>query len=137
MNPELSDALRLEGMIRLAVLVATGALARTESRGAHFRSDFPLRDDKQWLKRTLARWPAEAEKPQLSYEPVGLIDLPPGHRGYGKAEWIELGMPLDEYNQSVTVAQNAEGRLVTEEPMGSRMNWGSWKKVSQMTGAKK
>jgi fumarate reductase iron-sulfur subunit len=54
MNPELSDALRLEGMM-LAIVIAA-ALARAESRGAHFHRDFPLRDD-CWLKRTLARWP--------------------------------------------------------------------------------
>jgi fumarate reductase flavoprotein subunit len=137
MNPELSDALRLEGMVRLAVLVARGALARTESRGAHFRRDFPLRDDRQWLKRTLARWPADTEQPQLSYEPVGLIDLPPGHRGYGKAEWIELGMPVEQYNENVNVAQDAEGRIASAEPMGSRMNWGSWKNAKQVTGASK
>ena len=45
MNPELSFALRLQGMLRLALVTAMGALARTESRGAHYRTDYPLRDD--------------------------------------------------------------------------------------------
>ncbi len=115
MNPELSDALRLEGMIHLAIVIATGALARTESRGAHFRSDYPLRDDAHWLNRTLARWPAGNERPTLTYEPVGVIDVPPGHRGYGKAEWIELETPIDEYNASVAAAQSAEGRIASTE----------------------
>ncbi|MDH5500777.1 MAG: fumarate reductase flavoprotein subunit, partial [Gammaproteobacteria bacterium] len=137
MNPELSDALRLQGMIRLAITIASGALARTESRGAHFRRDFPLRDDRHWLKRTLARWPADTTSPRLSYEPVGLIDLPPGHRGYGKAEWIELGKSLEEYNQSVGTLQDAEGRLASEEPQGSRMSWGAWKSVATTTGTSK
>ncbi len=137
MNPELSDALRLEGMIRLAIVIASGALARTESRGAHFRRDFPLRDDLHWLKRTLARWPADSAKPRLSYEPVGLLDLPPGHRGYGKAEWIELDMSVDQYNAQVQDAQNAEGRLASEEAPGSSMKWGSWKSVMNASGAKK
>ena len=113
MHPELSDALRLEGMIRLAIVIATGALARTESRGAHFRSDYPLRDDARWLNRTLARWPAGDERPTLRYEPVGPMDVPPGHRGYGKAEWIELETPIDDYNASVAAAQSAEGRIAS------------------------
>ena len=80
MNPELSFALRIKSMVKLAYITAKGALARTESRGAHFRSDFPLRDDKSWLNRTLARWPEAAAKPDISYEPVGELDVPPGHR---------------------------------------------------------
>jgi fumarate reductase flavoprotein subunit len=135
MNPELSDALRLEGMIRLAIVIATGALARTESRGAHFRRDYPLRDDAQWLKRTLARWPTEEDAPRLSYEPVGLIDMPPGYRGYGKAEWIKLGVSLEQYNASAIDAQNAEGRPASVDEPGSRMNWGSWKNASKPAGA--
>jgi fumarate reductase flavoprotein subunit len=81
MNPELSFALRLKGMLRLALVTAMGALARTESRGAHYRTDYPKRDDKQWLSRTLVRWSEDANEPDFSYEPVGLIDMPPGHRG--------------------------------------------------------
>ncbi|HSD70207.1 MAG TPA: fumarate reductase flavoprotein subunit [Woeseiaceae bacterium] len=137
MNPELTDALRLEGMIRLAIVIASGALARTESRGAHFRRDFPLRDDRHWLTRTLARWPAEETEPRLSYEPVGLLDLPPGHRGYGKAERIELGMSIEQYNAQVQAAQDAEGRLASTESPGSRMKWGAWKAVTQTAGVHK
>ena len=55
MNPELTFALRIKNMVRLSYITAKGALARTESRGAHFRSDFPLRDDAKWLNRTLAQ----------------------------------------------------------------------------------
>ena len=45
MNPELSFALRLRNMLRLALVTAKGAQLRTESRGAHYRSDYPLRND--------------------------------------------------------------------------------------------
>ena len=55
-NPELVTAYRVQKMLKLALCVAYGALTRTESRGAHFREDFPRRDDAQWLKRTLATW---------------------------------------------------------------------------------
>ena len=113
-NPELGFALRLEGMLRLALVTAMGALARTESRGAHFRSDFPLRDDAKWLNRTLARWPDGASEPLLHYEPVGPIDLPPGHRGYGADERIEMEMSIDDYNRKVEAGQAAQGKLPTE-----------------------
>jgi len=84
-NPEVSAALRLPGMIRLAITIASGALARTESRGSHYREDFPSRNDAEWLKRTLATWPPGADVPQLDYEPVKITELPPGERGYGEA----------------------------------------------------
>ena len=55
-NPELVTAYRVQKMLKLALCVAYGALTRTESRGAHFRQDFPRRNDAEWLKRTLATW---------------------------------------------------------------------------------
>ena len=57
-NPELVSAYRVQKMLKLALCIAYGALTRTESRGAHFRQDFPRRDDAQWLSRTLATWPS-------------------------------------------------------------------------------
>ena len=84
-DPELSAALRLPGMVKLAYCIAKGALARTESRGSHFREDFPKRDDENWLKRTLAYWSHERNEPVLDYEPVVITELPPGDRGYGEA----------------------------------------------------
>jgi len=86
-NPELFAALRFPGMMRVALCIAYGALKRTESRGSHYREDFPRRDDDNWLKRTIAYWPEGADLPRLEYEPVKIIDLPPGDRGYG-------GMPI-------------------------------------------
>lgn len=126
MNPELSYALRLEGMLRLALVTAMGALARTESRGAHCRIDHPERDDANWLNRTLARWPQGASEPELSYEPVGLIDLPPGHRGYGNAKHIEMEQSIETYNADVAQAQEKHGKLETVEAQGSRLRWGKW-----------
>lgn len=123
MNPELTFALRLPGMLRLALVTAMGALARTESRGAHYRSDYPARNDAEWLNRTLVRWPEGAAEPQFDYEPVGLIDLPPGDRGYGKSEQIGMRDSIDDYNRRVSAEQAAKGRLPTAEAMGSRMRW--------------
>ena len=123
MNPELSFALRLKGMVRLALVTAMAALARTESRGAHFRQDYPMRDDAKWLNRTLVRWPRGAAEPVFSYEPVGLIDLPPGHRGYGSAESIEMTVSVGQYNDHVASGQNAQGRQATNEAIGSRIKY--------------
>ncbi|QSX33283.1 fumarate reductase flavoprotein subunit [Shewanella avicenniae] len=85
-NPELVEALRVRRMIKVALTVACGALARTESRGAHAREDYPQRNDKEWLSRTLASWPnSEDLTPTLSYEMLDVMqmELPPGYRGYG------------------------------------------------------
>ncbi|MCL1057080.1 fumarate reductase flavoprotein subunit [Shewanella gelidimarina] len=85
-NPELVEALRVKRMLKVALTVAAGAAARTESRGAHAREDFPQRNDKDWLNRTLASWPnAEALSPTLEYEQLDVMkmELPPGYRGYG------------------------------------------------------
>ena len=126
-NPELTYALRLPGMLRLALVTAEGALARKESRGAHHRIDYPQRNDAEWLNRTLARWLPGAEGPRLSYEPVGLLDLPPGHRGYGASGYVDLDVSLEDYNQRVMAAQSAEGCPATAEPLGSSLRPGAWR----------
>ena len=89
-NPELVDAYRTRRMIKVALTIACGALAREESRGAHYREDFPRRNDEHWLRRTLASWPADAASPALSYEDldIGRMELPPGWRGYGRRDEI-------------------------------------------------
>jgi fumarate reductase flavoprotein subunit len=129
-NPELAFALRLKGMLRLAMTVAKGAEARTESRGAHFRTDFPIRNDRDWLSRTLVRWAVDDDEPSFSYEPTGMIDLPPGHRGYGSDERVEMVDTLENYNASVLEEQTRHGRLPSTEEMGSRLDRGAWKALS-------
>ena len=91
-NPELVTAYRTQKMLKLALCVAYGAAQRTESRGAHFREDFPRRDDAQWLKRTLATWPQATDTlPTLAYEPLDVtaMELPPGWRGYGAKDYVD------------------------------------------------
>lgn len=85
-NPELVEALRVPRMLKVALTVASGANARTESRGAHSREDYPQRNDKDWLNRTLSSWPdSNALLPELTYEALDVMqmELPPGYRGYG------------------------------------------------------
>jgi fumarate reductase flavoprotein subunit len=91
-NPELATAYRTQKMLKLALCVAYGAAQRTESRGAHFREDFPRRDDSQWLKRTLATWKGESDTlPTLAYEALDVhkMELPPGWRGYGAKDYVD------------------------------------------------
>ncbi|MHC1711685.1 MAG: fumarate reductase flavoprotein subunit [Solidesulfovibrio sp.] len=90
-NPELTMALKIEGMVKLALCVAYGALKRTESRGAHTREDFPERNDRDWLKRTLATWDEGATLPTLNYEKAThVFEMPPGDRGYGGGQIIPM-----------------------------------------------
>ncbi|MBC8216655.1 MAG: fumarate reductase flavoprotein subunit [Candidatus Marinimicrobia bacterium] len=129
MNPELSQAIRIEGMAKQALLIAEGALRRTESRGAHTREDYPARDDANWLNRTLARWPESQENPVFTYEPVGVLDLPPGNRGYGGGQQIDMKESVEEYNTNVDSGQRAEGRIDPSEETGKRLPKEAWKEV--------
>ena len=91
-NPELVAAYRVQRMLKVALTVAHGAYLRTESRGAHFREDFPRRNDQEWLKRSLASWPDQtASLPSFDYEPLDVMkmELPPGWRGYGAKDYID------------------------------------------------
>jgi succinate dehydrogenase / fumarate reductase flavoprotein subunit len=72
-NTDLSEALELENLIAQSVATVAGALARTESRGAQAREDFPERDDVNWLKHTLV-WLGDAG-PRLGDRPVQLAPL--------------------------------------------------------------
>ena len=91
-NPELVTAYRTQKMLKLALCVAYGALVRTESRGAHFREDFPRRNDAEWLSRTLASWKDENDTlPKLVHQPLDVkrMELPPGWRGYGAKDYVD------------------------------------------------
>ena len=91
-NPELVAAYRVRRMLKLALCVAYGALQRTESRGAHYRQDYPRRDDENWLNRTLATWQTPDDTvPTLAYEALDVMqmEMPPGWRGYGPKDHID------------------------------------------------
>ncbi len=79
-NLDLIRTLELEGMVDVALAVASGAVARTESRGSHSRTDYPTRDDETWLKHTMAH--SAAGGPRLDYKPVTLGTFEPQERKY-------------------------------------------------------
>ena len=79
-NTELIAALELECTLDVAETVARSALAREESRGSHTRTDFPKRDDAQFLRHSLAyRTP---DGPRIEYLPVTITRWPPEERKY-------------------------------------------------------
>ena len=80
LNYDLKWALELQGSLDVAEAMVASALAREESRGSHFRTDFPQRDDARWLKHTLATWTPQG--PRLSYKPVELGYFEPKARVY-------------------------------------------------------
>jgi succinate dehydrogenase / fumarate reductase flavoprotein subunit len=79
-NNGLMSALQLDFMLDLGEATIASALARTESRGAHSRRDYPKRDDGNWLKHTLAY--CTEEGPRLEYAPVTITKWPPAARTY-------------------------------------------------------
>ena len=79
-NTDLLSALETDNLLDLAEVIAAGALARTESRGAHSRRDFPKRDDVNWLKHTLAYYTPTG--PRLDYIPVNITMWQPVERKY-------------------------------------------------------
>ncbi|HDO42223.1 MAG TPA: succinate dehydrogenase/fumarate reductase flavoprotein subunit, partial [Candidatus Bathyarchaeota archaeon] len=79
-NMALVEALQLDFTLELAEVTVVSALARTESRGAHYRLDYPKRDDKNWLKHTLAYYTREG--PRLEYIPVTITKWTPTERKY-------------------------------------------------------
>ncbi|HEY6265507.1 MAG TPA: succinate dehydrogenase flavoprotein subunit [Candidatus Acidoferrum sp.] len=83
-NQTLNFARELENMIILARVVTVGALARNESRGAHYKPEFPERDDANWLKTTRAKW--ADNQVQLTYEPVDISLITPRPRRYDAAK---------------------------------------------------
>ena len=81
-NTTIVFARQLYNMLQLARVIAQGAARRDESRGAHYKPDFPDRDDKNWLKTTKAYFAADADEPRFEFEPVDISLIPPRPRKY-------------------------------------------------------
>lgn len=79
-NTDLQFMLELGMMLDCAETIAASALAREESRGAHYRLDFPKRDDENWLKHTLVYYTPEG--PRIDYAPVTITRWQPQERVY-------------------------------------------------------
>lgn len=81
-NAGASFTRQLWNMLELSEAMTLGALLRNESRGAHYKPDFPERDDENFLKTSIATWSKEG--PKISYEDVDVSLIPPRIRDYSK-----------------------------------------------------
>ncbi len=79
-NFEILNVLELEGLLYLGEITAGGALARKESRGSHYRTDYTRRDDTRWLKHTIAR--LHGDEIEFSYADVDVGRYEPQERTY-------------------------------------------------------
>ena len=81
-NTSFAFTRQLYNMLQLSRVIAQGACMRDESRGAHYKPDFPDRDDKNWLKTTKAYFAPDADEPKFEFEPVDVSLIPPRARKY-------------------------------------------------------
>jgi succinate dehydrogenase / fumarate reductase flavoprotein subunit len=86
-NLDLIEAFELGYLLDCAEALVASALNRTESRGAHYREDFPQRDDANWLKHTLVYRVADTDwkftgELQFRYKPVTITKYQPAERKY-------------------------------------------------------
>ncbi|HET7656878.1 MAG TPA: succinate dehydrogenase flavoprotein subunit [Bacillales bacterium] len=75
---------QLWNMLQLARVITLGAYNRNESRGGHYKPEFPDRNDEEWLKTTKAKFNPEKNGPELSYEDVDTSLIKPRIRDYSK-----------------------------------------------------
>lgn len=80
---------QFKAMLELALVIAKGALLRDEFRGAHFKPEFPMRDDDNWLKTTIATYDPKKDEPVITYESIDMRHLDPIKRDYTKAKKVK------------------------------------------------
>ncbi len=80
---------QFRSMIEIALVIAKGALLRDEFRGSHYKPEFPERDDKHWLKTTIATYDSDKDEPVIHYEPVDIRHLDPIKRDYTHAKKVK------------------------------------------------
>jgi succinate dehydrogenase / fumarate reductase, flavoprotein subunit len=84
-NSTFAFARQVYNMLQLARVLVQGAAMRNESRGAHYKPEFPERDDKNWLKTTKAYFAPDADEPRFEFEAVDTSLIPPRPRRYDVA----------------------------------------------------
>jgi succinate dehydrogenase / fumarate reductase flavoprotein subunit len=85
-NSTFAFSRQLYNMLQLARVIVQGAAMRNESRGAHYKPDFPERDDKNFLKTTKAYFAPDADEPRFEFEAVDTSLIPPRPRRYDVAK---------------------------------------------------
>jgi succinate dehydrogenase / fumarate reductase, flavoprotein subunit len=85
-NTSFAFTRQLYNMLQLSRVIAQGAAMRNESRGAHYKPEFPERNDKNWLKTTKAYFAPDVDEPRFEFEPVDVSLIPPRPRRYDMAK---------------------------------------------------
>ena len=75
---------QLQNMLQLARVITIGAYNRNESRGAHYKPEFPERNDEEFLKTTMAKFAGADQAPEFHYEEVDVSLIKPRKRDYSK-----------------------------------------------------
>jgi len=89
LNQSFIFAAQFDAMIELALVIVKGALLRNEFRGAHYKPEFPKRDDEHWLKTTIAENDPHKDEPVISYRSVDTRHLNPIPRDYSTAKKVK------------------------------------------------
>ena len=105
-------ARQLLNMLNLARVITLGALNRNESRGAHYKPDFPERDDENFLKTTIAEYSDEA--PVFSYEAVDIDLIEPRKRDYSAKGKTKAAGSEEAQEQGLPVPKNGASQIVDE-----------------------
>lgn len=106
-NQNLSHARAVGDMLKLAEVILQGGIDREESRGSHYRPDFPDRNDEKFLGTTVAAYDVQSGRPKMSYEdvPLGLVE--PRARTYGKTD----GDDDDDDSNTSSKAKSATAKV--------------------------
>ncbi len=88
-NQEVLFVRQLRGMILLARVITLAALNRNESRGAHYKPEFPERNDAEWLKTTVATFNPATMGPEFKYDEVDISHIKPRPRRYDVAKEVK------------------------------------------------
>jgi succinate dehydrogenase / fumarate reductase flavoprotein subunit len=89
LNQTYHFANQFHAMIEIALVITKGALLRDEFRGAHYKPEFPTRDDAHWLKTTIATFDPKSQEPVITYKPVDIRHLDPTPRDYSTAKKVK------------------------------------------------
>ncbi|MBA3334032.1 MAG: succinate dehydrogenase flavoprotein subunit [Acidobacteria bacterium] len=125
-------ARQLKNMLELARVITLGALARDESRGAHYKPDFPDRNDEKFMKTTIDEW--SSESPILSYEAVDFGLIEPRKRDYSKGTKKEEGKQSTETLE--IASQAAASGLPVKDGAEQISEAGYDQKPENLSGAK-
>lgn len=88
-NQTYAFANQFKSMLELALVISKGALLRNEFRGAHYKPEFPERDDENWLKSTIASYDPHNGEPEITYAKVDTRHLKPIMRDYTTAKKVK------------------------------------------------